>query len=230
MNSALSRQVHRRKNKIARNAVCLIINHIPLIATIAERKDDNVSYWDKDKGIFNPSRNKGRDLPVDLTRSHPYARTFIHRLNEAIGWEFDFPTNDQWEYAARGGNKSRGFKYAGSNNIDEVAWYNDNSRTIPKFLNPIIESKPRPHAVKTKLPNELGIYDMSGNTDELCYLDAGHKEECMMTLRRGGCGGFHNTCEIITVIHHYGIPNPYFGFRLVLNKPANKNTNNQNEL
>ena len=65
------------------------------------------------------------------------------------------PTEAEWEYAARGGNKSKGYKYSGSNNIDEVAWYNDNSGS-------------KTHEVGTKQPNELGIYDMTGNVWEWC--------------------------------------------------------------
>lgn len=66
------------------------------------------------------------------------------------------PTEAQWEFAARGGNKSKNFVFSGSNNIDEVAWYSANSGGAP-------------HAVGQKLPNELGIYDMSGNVCEWVF-------------------------------------------------------------
>ena len=71
------------------------------------------------------------------------------------GKRFRLPTEAEWEYAARGGNKSRGFKYSGSNTLGDVAWYNDNSSITT-------------HPVGMKSPNELGLYDMSGNVNEWC--------------------------------------------------------------
>ena len=81
--------------------------------------------------------------------------TFLERLNELTGREFRRPTEAEWEFAARGGNLSKGYKYAGSDNIDDVAWYSGNSGS-------------ELHKVAQKLPNELGIYDMSGNAIEVC--------------------------------------------------------------
>ena len=82
-------------------------------------------------------------------------QTFIEKLNQLTGKDFRLPTEAEWEYAARGGNKSQGYKYSGSNAIDDVAWYTSNSSS-------------RTHDVKTKQANELGIYDMSGNVFECC--------------------------------------------------------------
>lgn len=79
---------------------------------------------------------------------------FITTLNEVTGCKFRLPTEAEWEFAARGGNQSRGFKYSGSDDIDEVAWYRGNT-----------DGKGS-HDVKTKAPNELGLYDMSGNACE----------------------------------------------------------------
>jgi len=80
---------------------------------------------------------------------------FIPRLNKITGKTFRLPTEAEWEYAARGGNMSQGYKYSGSNTIDDVAWYYDNSSETT-------------HEVGTKAPNELGLYDMSGNVYEWC--------------------------------------------------------------
>ena len=103
----------------------------------------------------NPSHFKG-DLqrPVEQV-SWNDCQTFIKKLNQLTGENFRLPTEAEWEYAARGGKSSKGYKYSGSNTIGEVAWYTDNSL-----------SKTR--SVKTKKPNELGIYDMSGNVYEWC--------------------------------------------------------------
>ena len=87
--------------------------------------------------------------------------TFIRKLNELTGKSFRLPTEAQWEYAARGGNKSKGYKYSGSNNIDDVAWHWENIPCHTKG-----EDGYGTQPVATRAPNELGIYDMSGNVWE----------------------------------------------------------------
>ena len=103
----------------------------------------------------NPSWVKGSNLPVECVNWED-CQEFISRLNSLTGKNFSLPTEAEWEYAARGGNKSQGYKYSGSNVIDRVAWYNGNSGS-------------KTHPVKQKQANELGIYDMSGNVCEWCY-------------------------------------------------------------
>ena len=102
----------------------------------------------------NPSCFEGDDLPVECV-SWDDCQVFIRKLNSLTGQNFRLPTEAEWEFACRGGNNSRGYKYSGSNYIDNVAWYEDNSGE-------------KTHPVATKLPNELGIYDMTGNVWEWC--------------------------------------------------------------
>ena len=103
----------------------------------------------------NPSSFTGDNNPVEQVSWHE-VQEFCQKLSSLTGKKYRLPTEAEWEYAAKGGNKSKGYKYSGSNTIGDVAWYRENSGR-------------KTHPVGQKQPNELGIYDMSGNVYEWCY-------------------------------------------------------------
>jgi formylglycine-generating enzyme required for sulfatase activity len=109
--------------------------------------------WEKVMGVDPSEFPNCKTCPVELF-SWEEVQEFIRKLNAQTGMNYRLPTEAEWEYAARGGLQSRGYKYSGSNNVDEVADYGYNFN--------------EPYPVGTKKPNELGIYDMSGNAWELC--------------------------------------------------------------
>lgn len=119
----------------------------------------------------NPSWFEDDNFPVENI-SWEDASEFVRRLSELTGKTFRLPSEAEWEFAAKGGIYSKGYQYSGSNELELVAWYKDNSSR-------------KTHAVKTKLPNELGLYDMSGNVYEWCddWIDNHYK------ILRGGCWG-----------------------------------------
>jgi formylglycine-generating enzyme required for sulfatase activity len=102
----------------------------------------------------NPSSFSGSSKPVERV-SWEDCKEFINRLNALTGQQFRLPTEAEWEFAARGGNKSRGYKYAGSNDWKSVAWLGEGGGAAM-------------NSVASKSPNELGLYDMSGNVWEFC--------------------------------------------------------------
>ena len=153
--------------------------------------------WMAVMGGKNPSKVIGDSLPV--TRITWYAaREFTQKLSKMTGKKYRLPTESEWEYAARGGNLSHGYKYSGSDDLSEVAWYKKNSGR-------------KPHRIGTKKPNELGIYDMSGNVYEWCYdgfefyemslsgnieNPAGNDWSNVKIIRGGGMTSFPNVCRI----------------------------------
>ena len=127
----------------------------------------------------NPSSFNGNDLPVENI-SWNDCQKFISKLNSMTGRKFRLPTEAEWEYAARGGKKSRGYLYSGSNNISDVAWYDGNSKN-------------ETHPVGMKQANELGIYDMSGNVSEWCQDRFGAYSSLSQTNPIGSVSG---TCRV----------------------------------
>ena len=123
----------------------------------------------------NPSYFKGDNLPVEQV-SWNDCQEFLSKLNRITGKTFRLPTEAEWEYAARGGKKSRGCQYSGSNNLSDVAWYWDNSGS-------------KTHAVGSKQSNELGIYDMSGNVWEWCQDWHGRYSKSSQTNPTGATSG-----------------------------------------
>ena len=128
------------------------------------------SEWEAVMGN-NPSYFKGDDLPIEQV-SWEDCHEFIGRLNALTGLSFKLPTEAQWEYAARGGRLSKGYKYSGSNNLGEVGWYWENSGdrvlTGEWKIKKVDRNHCRTHRVSEKQPNELGLYEMSGNVYEWC--------------------------------------------------------------
>ena len=166
----------------------------------------------------NPSHFKGDNLPVEKV-SWDDIQTFLIKLNQQTGQTYRLPTEAEWEYAARGGVQSSNvsYQYAGSNTIGDLAWYKDNSGSTT-------------HPVAQKQPNELGLYDMSGNVWEWCndnydanyYQNSAKKNpqgpsSVQYRLLRGGSWDFNTQlCRVAARVRDlpYGRSN-YIGFRLV---------------
>ena len=161
----------------------------------------------------NPSNFKGDNLPVENV-SWNKVQEFIKKLNAATGRNYRLPTEAEWEYAARGGSRSRGYKYSGSGNIGDVAWYGGNSGS-------------KTHPVGTKQANELGIHDMSGNVYEWVsdwyggysgntQTNPGGASSGSYRVDRGG-GWLDGAQSARVSARYYDVPGPrsgYLGFRL----------------
>lgn len=165
----------------------------------------------------NPSDSKGDNLPVERV-SWDDCQVFIQKLNQLTGKQFRLPTEAEWEYAARGGRKSRGYKYAGGDNIDSVAWCDGNSGS-------------ETHPVATKQANELGIYDMSGNVLEWCsdwcgdYTSSSQSDpqgssSGSFRVIRGGCYyNFARNCRVsYRISNTLDYRSGYLGLRLSCNR------------
>jgi len=163
----------------------------------------------------NPSNFKGDDLPVEKV-SWDDCQEFIRKLNAKTGKKYRLPTEAEWEYAARGGNKSNGYEYSGSNDLGSVGWFTDNSGS-------------KTHPVGQKQANELGIYDMTGNVWEWCSDWYGSYSSGSQTNPQGASSGsdrvfrggsWLNIASLCRVANRYsyapGGRGDYLGLRLVL--------------
>ena len=162
-------------------------------------------YSENDERIFEDDLNR----PVEWV-SWDECQDFISKLNGITGRHFRLPTEAEWEYAARGGNKTHAYTYAGSNDIDAVAWY--------------IGDTDMTHPVGQKAPNELGLYDMSGNVEEWCsdfdsiiWYNGMRYETLRYRIYRGGM--YASDSDLCTVCLRKGAGQTfhasYIGLRLV---------------
>lgn len=148
----------------------------------------------------------GNDKPV-YNVSYSECVSFVNKLNELTGLEFRLPTEEEWEYAARGGNKSRDYKYSGSDYIDRVAWYGENSAMGEDEIYSI-------RMTKSKNPNELGLFDMSGNVEEYCISKSNSYTYYGYVARGGNYSDAASDCRITSVEEY---PNRYTtGLRLAI--------------
>lgn len=171
--------------------------------------------WKKVMG-YNPSKHVGDNYPVECVSWNDCIE-FCQRLSEKTGRRFRLPTEAEWEFAARGGNQSKGYRFSGSNYLEDVAWSLEISDSIS-------------HPVRQKQPNELGLYDMTGNAWEICsdlyarytgeseYNPQGPSTSEKGRVRRGG--GWLNRANYSRVSYRYYTPhgqrNDFLGFRLAM--------------
>lgn len=169
--------------------------------------------WDAvmDKN-YSPNRHPGH--PVTKV-SWQDCQVFVNKLNQLTGQKFRLPTEAEWEFAARGGNKSQGYKYSGSNNVKEVAWCGYNGGNT--------------YSIKSKKANELGLYDMSGNVWEWVQDKWGEYPSAAQTNPTGASSGYSRVFRGGSYFHfeeycrvskrYYDAPDSryaYLGFRLAL--------------
>ncbi|MEM7375193.1 MAG: formylglycine-generating enzyme family protein [Bacteroidota bacterium] len=169
----------------------------------------------------NPSFFEGDARPVE-TVSWDACQRFLQQLSKMTGHAYRLPTEAEWEYAGRGGQESQGYRYAGSNQLDEVGWYADNADQESKDIG-------------QKQPNELGLYDMSGNVWEFCqdWYSEEYYKECARAggiqnpkgpdqgdarVIRGGSWGFNSQdCRSTDRLSYWlGDGDYYLGLRLVI--------------
>ncbi len=218
-------------------------NEVPHTATLTQdyyigKYEVTQEQWDSVMGS-NPSYFKGDKLPVEQVSWYD-AMDFCEKLNKSgkapSGYHFTLPTETQWEYASKGGKKSEGYKYSGSDTLDEVGWYYENSGDKKlddsKWdVEQLLKNNSKTHEAGTKKANELGLYDMSGNVWEWClddYTDDSSKAKAEFTrgkdssssdrvYRGGGWSNIARSCR--AACRSSGVPSNAslgLGFRIAL--------------
>lgn len=170
------------------------VRKVTLDAFYIGRYEVTLRQWDAVMNHVTSGNSKNADYPVHNITWDDVQR-FIERLNDETGRGYRLPTEAEWEYAARGGQRAGGYTYSGGQRPDRVAWYADNSGRVV-------------HPVGRLQPNELGLYDMSGNVWELCsdYYGAydttavrnpqGPAEGVYHVMRGGSCNSMTRSCRV----------------------------------
>ena len=193
------------------------VHRVTLASYLIGKHEVTQALWEAVMGSTPSGNEQGGDYPVEWV-SWDDCQEFIEKLNARTGMRFHLPTEAEWEYAARGGNRGKGYKYAGSDDLDEVGWYDGNSGG-------------HTHPVGQKNANELGLYDMSGNLWEWCqdwygdYTDEAQANPAGpqsgkwgSRVLRGG-GGWLSARYCRVSYRHFSDPGKWsisYGLRLVL--------------